>query len=373
MVVPIGAGAVLGYVCEPPIEWVERKLGKIGTKLRWPIAVTFVVLVLATFLVPMTLAGYSAVRQLYRFLSHTDFDQVVALPMKYLAWASWKLAQYGVDVPMEQPIQKLRETGLDVASRGAAYTGDALSGAPNFLFNVTITLLAWAVFAAEGPHMRAVLLPKLIPWPKERQIIAHTTGEVLRGAILANIAVAAVQALLALGFLIAFQVPNAFSLGVLGFFLSFIPVFGTAPVTVGASLYLFAQNRDTAGIVMLGVAVAVGAIDNVIRPIVMKGSAELSFFWGTIALVGGVAQFGPAGIIIGPLFFSLLVAFLDAFDYADDIPGIKINRPVEPDIIPATRRGADLQEPRLDGEQRVSRTPGQSLDLGDSPGDDENQ
>ena len=149
--------------------------------------------------------------------------------------------------------------------------------------------------------------------------------------ILANVMVAAAQALFAVFFLLIFSVPNALSLGVLAFFLSFIPVFGTAPITLGGSLYLFAQGRSVPGFVMIGVAIAVGSVDNVIRPWLMRSSAELSFFWGLVALVGGVAQFGIAGTVIGPLAFSLVVAFLEAFDFAHEIPGIKLPHEGQPD------------------------------------------
>lgn len=324
LIVPIGAGAVLAYVSEGPINAIDRWFIARSTRIRWLISAVFISVVLATFLVPMSFAGYSAVKQVYRFLAHADFDTVTALPMKWLTWASWKLAVYGVDVPVEQAIAKLRDWALSVAASGAQWAGDALSGAPTVLFDVSVTLLAWWAFATDGPAMRRAVLPIVIPWEKEREIICKVTGECLRGVILANVLVAAVQALCAVVFLVAFSVPNSFSLGVLAFFLSFIPVFGTAPITVGGALYLFAQNRTVPGVVMICVAVAVGTVDNIIRPLLMRSSAELSFFWGLVALVGGVAQFGVAGTVIGPLAFSLVVAFLEAFDFAHEIPGIHL-------------------------------------------------
>ncbi|MFO0661151.1 MAG: AI-2E family transporter [Polyangiaceae bacterium] len=321
LIVPIGAGAVLAYVSESPINAVDNRFKARGRNMRWAISAVFITLVLATFLVPMAFAGYSAVKQVYRFLAHADFDTVTALPMRWLTWASWKLGNYGIDVPVEQAITKLREWALTAAASAAQWAGDALSGAPSVLFDVSVTILAWWAFATDGPKMRKSVLPILLPWEREREIISKITGEVLRGVILANVLVAAVQALCAVVFLVAFDVPNSFSLGVLAFFLSFIPVFGTAPITVGGVLYLFSQQRTVPGIVMLCVAVGVGSVDNVIRPLLMRSSAELSFFWGLVALVGGVTQFGLAGTVIGPLAFSLVVAFLEAFDFAHEIPG----------------------------------------------------
>lgn len=324
LIVPIGAGGVLAYVSEGPIDWVTRKLGPRGQKLRWLTSAVFIALVLATFLLPMTLAGFSAVKQVYAFLSHADFDQVAALPRKWLNWAAWTLSSYGIEVPVEQAIGKLRGAALSAASVAARWTGDALSGAPTVLFDLAIVLLSWWTFATQGPASRAAILPVLLPWDRERELVGKITGEVLRGVILANIAVAAAQALIVVVSLLIFRVPSAFTLGALSFFLAFVPVFGTAPVTLGAALHLASHDRGISAACMVGVAVAVGTIDNVLRPLLMKSSADLSFFWGLVALVGGVSQFGVAGTVLGPLAFSLVVAFLEAFDFAHELPGVRL-------------------------------------------------
>ena len=150
LMVPAGAGAVLAYVSEGAIDRIQKKIGPKGPSWRWLISMIFIGVVLMTFLVPMAFAGFSSIKQLYKFLAHADFDTVTAMPMKWLTWASWKLGNYGVDVPVEQAIVKLREWALSVAAAGAAWAGDALSGAPNALFNMSITLLAWWAFCDRG-------------------------------------------------------------------------------------------------------------------------------------------------------------------------------------------------------------------------------
>jgi hypothetical protein len=46
----------------------------------------------------------------------------------------------------------------------------------------------------------------------------------------------------------------------------------------------------------------------------MKSSANLSFLWTFVAFVGGVALLGLPGVIVGPLAFSLFIAYLRAME-----------------------------------------------------------
>ena len=59
---------------------------------------------------------------------------------------------------------------------------------------------------------------------------------------------------------------------------------------------------------MLVVAVIAGSIDNVLRPMLARGSSELPFVWMMVAFVGGVTAFGAAGVVLGPLVMALAVA-----------------------------------------------------------------
>ena len=110
-------------------------------------------------------------------------------------------------------------------------------------------------------------------------------------------------------------VPRAFVWGVLTFFLSFVPVVGTAPILLGPMGYLFSHGRVGAAVIALVFGVLAASIDNVLRPLLLRGnSVELGFLWVLVALIGGVALFGLPGVILGPLAFSLLVASLRSLE-----------------------------------------------------------
>jgi len=118
-----------------------------------------------------------------------------------------------------------------------------------------------------------------------------------------------VQAAAALvGYLIA-RVPNAIFLTLVTFFMSFVPSLGAGSVALVAAVILFVQGRIGWGIFMVGWALlVVGLIDNVVRPLLIKGGVEMHGAVVFFALLGGLAAFGAVGLVAGPLVVAFFVA-----------------------------------------------------------------
>jgi predicted PurR-regulated permease PerM len=66
----------------------------------------------------------------------------------------------------------------------------------------------------------------------------------------------------------------------------------------------------------------VGLIDNVVKPLFIKGGVELHGAVVFFSLIGGLAAFGTIGIIAGPLIvaFFLAVVRMGQRDLADPSP-----------------------------------------------------
>jgi predicted PurR-regulated permease PerM len=116
-----------------------------------------------------------------------------------------------------------------------------------------------------------------------------------------------VQGALTTGALLLFGVPGALALGVLAALLTFVPVVGTAPVTVGAVIYLLAVQRWAAAAGMVVAAVVIGVSDNVVRPWVQSASSPLHPLLVLLSIFGGLRVFGVAGVFLGPVVAALAV------------------------------------------------------------------
>ena len=115
--------------------------------------------------------------------------------------------------------------------------------------------------------------------------------------------------MIASGFLIL-NVPGAFLAGGLTFIFAWIPVLGTLPASLAGTLYLYAQGETVKMFLMLGLALAAGLVDNVVRPLVLKGRADMHPLVGLVAIIGGIEMFGILGVFIGPIMAAMLLSLL---------------------------------------------------------------
>jgi hypothetical protein len=80
----------------------------------------------------------------------------------------------------------------------------------------------------------------------------------------------------------------------------------------------------------------VGIVDNVLKPVLIKGGIEMHGGVVFFALLGGFAAFGLVGLVLGPMSVALLIALLRI--YRRD--GSPTKRPHEPLHSLAAARGA---------------------------------
>lgn len=202
-----------------------------------------------------------------------------------------------------------------VASHGAAVVG----GIAGFLLEFALVLLSAYFFYVEGEAILEELVV-LSPLPKryDREF-GSKFKEVIDATFRGQIASALAQGVATgIGLAIA-GVPGAAFWGAVATILGLLPLVGAAVVWVPATIYLFigASMGDRGYwspifLTLWGVLV-ISVIDNVVRPWVMKGKAELPAIPLLFAVLGGMQAFGFVGLVIGPLVFSLLMTIIDIY------------------------------------------------------------
>ncbi len=127
-----------------------------------------------------------------------------------------------------------------------------------------------------------------------------------------NLLIAVSQGALAGIGLWIFGVPNAALLGSLTVITAFIPGIGTAIVLAPAVVFLFLTGETVSGFGLLvwGI-VAVGMIDNFLGPKLIGHGMQIHPLIVLLSVLGGIAFFGPVGLLIGPLTVSFLFALLE--------------------------------------------------------------
>ncbi len=313
----LGVALVFGFVSERPVAWMLRRVKRDGKRWRWAAATLFAAFVSLVLLLPASFAVWVAIRELGHLLATADVAHlertVSALTVRLRARSS----SLGVTIPAGEIAARAQAFAASAGGAIARNTGRALAATPGAIFSAVVVMVGWVTFAVNGRAMRDVVLPRLLPWPREREILRQTTADVIDSIVLANIGVSAVQAAIVSVATLALRVPNAIVWGVASFALSFVPLIGTAAVTLGAAAWLLLVGRTGAAVAMGVVAVVAGSVDNVLRPALARGASELPFLWMMVAFVGGVTAFGPAGVVIGPLALAWSVALWDALHLTD--------------------------------------------------------
>lgn len=59
-------------------------------------------------------------------------------------------------------------------------------------------------------------------------------------------------------------------------------------------------------------------IDNILRPLIVKGRTRLPTLLIFLSILGGIKFFGFIGLILGPLVIAVFISVLEMFRYAED-------------------------------------------------------
>jgi len=120
--------------------------------------------------------------------------------------------------------------------------------------------------------------------------------------------------LLAMGFY-AVGIPDAVFWGVIGSFISFLPVVGAPTMCIPASIILFATDHTLKGILLLiyGLLI-IGNIDNVLRMIINRRIGNTHPIISVIGVFIGLPLFGILGLVFGPLLLSYFLLLLEIYE-----------------------------------------------------------
>jgi predicted PurR-regulated permease PerM len=130
-------------------------------------------------------------------------------------------------------------------------------------------------------------------------------SKTVRGVVYGILGTALVQAVMAgIGFLIA-GVPGAALLALLTFFVSVVPIVGTALTWLPAAVWLFQQGSTGWGIFMLIWGVGVANIDNVVKPWLISQGSDMPFILIFFGVLGGALAFGFIGVFLGPTLLAV--------------------------------------------------------------------
>lgn len=158
----------------------------------------------------------------------------------------------------------------------------------------------------------------------ERGIFAiDLAGQSIKAVAMGIVLTALVQTLLGGLGLLAAGVP-ALGLFFASIFILCIAQLGPLIPMLVAVTWLFRNDQNVSGSILLGWTLIVATLDNFLRPILIKKGADLPLLLIFAGVLGGLFAFGVVGLFIGPVFlavtFRLLQAWVDEQEKEDLMP-----------------------------------------------------
>jgi predicted PurR-regulated permease PerM len=113
---------------------------------------------------------------------------------------------------------------------------------------------------------------------------------------------------------LCFGLPSPLLWGAVMAFLSLVPVVGAALVWAPLVVYYLLTGAVWKGIILLVVFVGVvGAVDNVVKPILIRRGTEIGPLWIFLSVLGGIGAFGFLGLFLGPFLVTLLLVLVEIY------------------------------------------------------------
>jgi predicted PurR-regulated permease PerM len=208
---------------------------------------------------------------------------------------------------MPQALERARAAFEGVG--GAAAVGGLISATGALVVNTLIMVVALYFLLAEG-HRLVEWLDEVTPLePGEFRELLQTFNGAVGAVVVSAIATAGAQSGLAyLGFLVA-GVPQPVFFAFLTFVGALVPLVGAVLIVLPvAALHFMTGHPVAAGLLALWSVGVVGTVDNVLKPVLMRRGLSVHVSLVFLALLGGLATFGPVGILVGPLSLAFFLA-----------------------------------------------------------------
>ncbi len=112
----------------------------------------------------------------------------------------------------------------------------------------------------------------------------------------------------------ALRLPAPLFWGAVVSLVSLVPIVGAFLVWLPWSGYLFLAGQAGRGLLLLAIGgLVVSSIDNVLKPIIIKGRTDMHPLLVFLSVLGGLRAFGFIGILLGPLMVVLFISFLNFY------------------------------------------------------------
>ncbi len=308
---------IISLLMFPLHEWLEKKLPghpNIASLLSCTLLTFIIILPLLAVFAAIIQQGSVTSQNIYHWVSDGGIQDFLQQP-----WIAKGLKLAGEYLPFEdidpksiaEKVAQLASAfGTNLVSVSAKILGDAT----NFL--ASFMLMLFVLFFLLRDHDTIIrTIRHILPLSRSQEDkLLDEIEKVSKSAVLGSFLTAIAQGIAGgigmwmCGFAGLFW-------GTMFGFASFVPVVGTALIWIPATVYLLIIGElGWAAFLAIWSIVFVGSIDNILRPLLMQGSAGMNTLMIFFSLLGGIQLFGLIGLIYGPLIFAITIVLFNMYE-----------------------------------------------------------
>jgi predicted PurR-regulated permease PerM len=300
---------------------ILQRLDSLLAGRRWVAVTIMTVTILLVVFVPVMLALITIVDNAQSITAEIKSFESIALPSPP-AWLG-RVPFGGQRIAADWS----RFVSLDPQQRSAALTPYAQAALQWFavaagsigamLLQFLLATVISAIGFARGEHVRdGILRFAMRLGGTQGYDAAVLAARTIRGVVLGVVLTALIQAALGGAALFITGVPAVALLTAVMLFLC-LSLLGPLPVLLPAAIWLFWSGQTVSGTTLLVIAVFVGTLDNVVRPLLIRRGADLPLLLIFAGVIGGLIAFGIVGLFIGPVVLSATYTLLASWVSAE--------------------------------------------------------
>lgn len=305
---PVFWATVLAIVFEPVSNWISMKL-----KGSESLAASLTTLLITVAVVlPLALVVLAVVNEAGNLIARVNSGELD--PNLVVTWfearipAAQMLAEdYGVD------FNQVRENVTKAITSGGQWIGNqAVKVGQNFLgITVQFFLMLYLLwfFLRDGNKIKEMAIRALPLGDREERMLFSRFATVSRATLKGTLIVAIIQGTFGGLLFWAVGISSPLFWGVIMTLLSLLPIGGAALVWAPAAI-VFAIQGDYGRAIALVIfgGLAIGLVDNLLRPLLVGRDTQMPDYLVLVTTLGGIASFGLAGFIIGPVVAALFLS-----------------------------------------------------------------
>lgn len=297
----VGA-VVLAVATQRPFRWLRGKLNNsTGAAVIGLSITTICVIVPGTFLGRVVVQYAITIGRMLRngtveksFMAAVDhYPRLVSLVQESSSFLAWSKAA-------EKAGAYLTTNVVTVLSNSAV------------ALTQTIVMLFLLFFLYRDGETALRFLYSLLPMEEtEARTLVKGVEDTIRATFLGHFVVASIQGLVAGIVFAILGVGDAALLGLLTAIAAILPYFGAYVVWMPVAIYLALSGHWLKAIILVVIGMLIiSTLDNLLYPMLVGAQLRQHTAMIFLALLGGIWLFGIAGVILGPVLFSIAGSLL---------------------------------------------------------------